>query len=143
MKKTRKEFSATAQTPDDLSAIAQEILEACVSRKIFAFYGTLGAGKTALIRELCKLSGVTDDLSSPTFAIVNEYTGERTVYHIDLYRLEKQQEALEIGIMEYLESGELCFVEWPQLISDWLPDDSVTVDIDVATDQSRNIKVAY
>ena len=132
-----------ADNPADLPRIASVILKTCASLKIFAFYGSLGAGKTALIRALCGHLGIEDDLSSPTFAIVNEYIGERTVYHIDLYRLEKQTEVLEIGMEEYLHSDEFCLIEWPQIIAELLPTETVHVSIDVRPDHSRLITVSH
>lgn len=112
---------------------------------IFAFNGEMGAGKTTFIMALCRALGVGDDLAgSPSFALINEYRSDTTaelIYHFDLYRLEKLEEALEIGVEDYFDSGALCLLEWPERIADILPDDTVTVDITVNPDQSRTLTV--
>ncbi len=110
---------------------------------VYAFYGDMGAGKTTFINALCRRLGVEDDVTnSPSFAIINEYRSDTTaelIYHFDLYRLEDIDEALEIGVEDYFDSGALCFLEWPERIADILPDDTVRVDIKVNDDDSRDI----
>ena len=132
-----------ARTPADLPEIAKRMWDACGSRSIFAFYGNLGAGKTALIRAICQLLGIEGEVSSPTFAIVNEYLGEKPVYHIDLFRLDKSIEATGIGIEEYLNGESLCFIEWPELIEELLPEGTVRVAVEPYEDESRKISITY
>ena len=98
---------------------------------VVAFYGSMGAGKTTLIKNLCHRMGVTDEVNSPTFAIVNEYVTEEgePVYHFDFYRIKKMEEAYDIGYENYFYSGYLCLIEWPELIEPLLPDTYLRVDI--------------
>ena len=122
----------------DLSALesaASEFLEQCSGKKKFAFYGNLGAGKTTFIKAVCKQLGVNSNMSSPTFALVNEYEGRQTVYHLDLYRLKDEEEALDMGIEHYLYSDTFCFVEWPEVIENILPAEMLKVEIAVNGDQ--------
>ena len=109
---------------------------------IFAFYGHMGAGKTTFIKAICEELGVKDVITSPTFAIVNEYTdgqGE-PVYHFDFYRIKKQEEVYDIGFEDYVESGSVCLMEWPELIEDILPADTVKVSIIEQPDGSRLVE---
>lgn len=110
---------------------------------VYAFYGDMGAGKTTFIAELCRALGVDDDdMSSPSFSIINEYRSSTTaelIYHFDLYRLENQEEAYDIGVEDYFDSGALCLLEWPERIEDMLPDDTVKVMVRVNDDDSREI----
>lgn len=100
----------------------------------------MGAGKTTLIKALCGALGSNDNITSPTFAIVNEYVGaDRKIYHFDFYRLKSQSEALDLGSDEYFYSGDYCFIEWPEKIPDILPDKFVTINIQVLPDNSRQI----
>ena len=110
--------------------------------KVFAFYGKMGAGKTTFIKAICEALGVKDVINSPTFAIVNEYeagNGE-PIYHFDFYRIKKEQEVLDIGYEDYVYSGNLCFMEWPELIEDLLPDDVVKVTIEEQEDGTRTVR---
>lgn len=111
---------------------------------VIAFYGPMGAGKTTLIKDLCHRMGVTDEVNSPTFAIVNEYVtveGE-SVYHFDFYRIKKLEEAYDIGYENYFYSGNLCLIEWPELIEPLLPEQYLRVDIRLgATDDERIINI--
>ncbi|MBQ9190459.1 MAG: tRNA (adenosine(37)-N6)-threonylcarbamoyltransferase complex ATPase subunit type 1 TsaE [Bacteroidaceae bacterium] len=107
------------------------------SSRIFAFYGKMGAGKTTFITAVCRELGVTEPVTSPTFAIVNEYQSSPTgglqgtsIYHFDFYRIRRPEEAYDIGFEDYLDSGVPCFIEWPELIEDLLPADTVRVTID-------------
>lgn len=112
---------------------------------VIAFYGSMGAGKTTLIKDLCHRMGVTDEVNSPTFAIVNEYVTEEgeSVYHFDFYRIKKLEEAYDIGYENYFYSGNLCLIEWPELIEPLLPERYLRVDIRLgATDDERIINVA-
>lgn len=110
---------------------------------VYAFNGPMGAGKTTFIRALVRALGVNDDeASSPSFSIINEYRSDTTaelIYHFDLYRLESVEEALEIGVEDYFDSGALCLLEWPERIEALLPDDTVIVDIAVNPDESRTL----
>lgn len=121
----------------DLPGVAQQLLSSCTDKKIFAFLGEMGAGKTTLIGAMCRLLGVKEQVSSPTFAIVNEYRGIERIYHIDLYRLKTIEEALEIGMEEYLSGNDYCFIEWPQLIERLLPPGIARVSIDVVNQSER------
>ncbi len=128
---------------DELPRAAQRLLEQLPEGRVVAFYGEMGAGKTTLIREMCRQLGVQDDVNSPTFSIVNEYrTGEGgIVYHFDFYRLEKPEEALDFGVEEYFYSGRRCLVEWPERIGSLLPETADRVYIRVNDDGSREMTV--
>ena len=123
----------------DLDRAAREFLRQTEGVSVYAFYGSMGAGKTTFISAVCRVLGVEDEVASPTFTIVNEYlTGDgRPVYHFDFYRIEKISEALDIGYEEYMDSGELCFMEWPEKIEPILPDDALKVCISENADGSR------
>lgn len=123
----------------DLPGAAQEILSYCTDKRIFAFTGEMGTGKTTLIAALCKVLKVKEQVSSPTFALVNEYSGSRKIFHLDLYRLKTIEEAIDIGIEEYLSGNEYCFIEWPQLIEPLLPPASVHISIEAINEQERII----
>ena len=113
---------------------------------VYAFYGKMGAGKTTFINALCKQLGVSDVTNSPSFAIINEYRSDTTaelIYHFDCYRLEKEEEAVDLGAEDYFDSGTLCFIEWPERIDGLLPDDTVRVDITVNEDDSRTLKMTF
>ena len=126
-------------SPDSLPEAARQFIDAMGSARVFAFYGAMGAGKTTFIKALCEALGVTDQVTSPTFAIVNEYQGRETVYHFDFYRIKRLEEAYDLGFEEYCYSGRLCLIEWPELIEELLPDDTVRVTIDVLPDGSRTV----
>ena len=125
----------------DLDRAAREFLRQTEGVSVYAFYGSMGAGKTTFISAVCRVLGVEDEVASPTFTIVNEYlTGDgRPVYHFDFYRIEKISEALDIGYEEYMDSGELCFMEWPEKIEDILPEDTLKVHIEEQPDGSRAV----
>jgi tRNA threonylcarbamoyladenosine biosynthesis protein TsaE len=126
----------------ELDNAASEILTFDANYRIFLFYGEMGAGKTTLIKSLCKQLGTSDNVTSPTFAIVNEYTGAKSnIYHFDFYRLKNQSEAMDIGFEEYVYSGNYCFIEWPEKIPDLLPLHYVTVKIQALDANSRSITV--
>ena len=126
----------------DLDRAAGEFLEEIGDNKIIALYAPMGAGKTTFTTALCKRLGVVEDaVSSPTFAIVNEYrtaSGE-PMYHFDFYRIAKLQEAVDIGFFDYIDSGDLCIMEWPENIEDILPEETLRVSIKVLPDESRVI----
>ncbi|MBQ3722836.1 MAG: tRNA (adenosine(37)-N6)-threonylcarbamoyltransferase complex ATPase subunit type 1 TsaE [Bacteroidales bacterium] len=125
---------------DRIDAAAEEFLNQLGERRIVAFYAPMGAGKTTFTNAVCRALGVRDDaVSSPTFAIVNEYRtrdGE-PVYHFDFYRINKIAEALDIGFFDYIDSGCLCLMEWPENIEDLLPEETLRVSISVAPDGAR------
>ena len=129
----------------DLAAAAQTFVENMGDETVYAFYGEMGAGKTTFINALTRALGVEDDIvNSPSFSIVNEYRSDTTaelIYHFDLYRIESLDEAMDIGIEDYFDSGALCLLEWPERISEMLPDDTVPVTITVNDDGSRTITV--
>lgn len=118
---------------------ARLFVEAIGDRTVFAFFGGMGAGKTTFIKAVCQQMGVTEDMvSSPTFAIVNEYEGSRgSIYHFDFYRIRQISEAVNMGFDDYLYSGNLCFIEWPELVEPLLPEDTVRVTIEEQPDGSR------
>lgn len=129
-------------TINDISAAAKDFIAAMDGNTVFAFYGKMGAGKTTFIKAVCQELGVTDVINSPTFAIVNEYLdGEgNPIYHFDFYRIKREQEVLDIGYEDYVYSGCLCFMEWPELIEDLLPTDAVRITITQQEDGSRVIE---
>lgn len=130
--------SYTCQTPGELPPIACRLIEVHKDNRIFAFHGEMGAGKTTFIKTICDCLNVSDTVTSPTFAIVNEYLTEDSgsVYHFDLYRIKSWTEMLEIGYEDYFYSGNYCLLEWPEKIVNLLPEETVHVDIVVSQDGS-------
>ena len=116
---------------DDLPRAASVFLEHKGPASVVAFYGSMGAGKTTFITAVCKALGVRDVVNSPTFTLVNEYRdgADRPVYHFDFYRICRLSEALDIGVFEYFDSGALCLIEWPEMIEELLPEDTLKVRI--------------
>jgi tRNA threonylcarbamoyladenosine biosynthesis protein TsaE len=136
-------FPLIIKDTGELSKVARKLLSIIENSKVIAFYGTMGAGKTTLIRTLCQAMGITDTVNSPTFALVNEYhkpSGE-PVYHFDFYRIKKPEEAFDLGYEEYFFSRHLCLIEWPELISSLLPDDTLHLYIKVKDDGTRVISL--
>ena len=144
------------QDIEHIREAAREFIEHIGERRVFAFYGKMGAGKTTFVKAICEELGVEDVITSPTFAIVNEYTtspnpsqggelsfspwgrlGEVPIYHFDFYRIKKLEEVYDMGYEDYFYSGALCFIEWPELIEDVLPEDAVRVNIEEQPDGSR------
>jgi tRNA threonylcarbamoyladenosine biosynthesis protein TsaE len=127
----------------DIRAAARQFVSQMPAGNVFAFYGEMGAGKTTFIKALCQELGVVEEVTSPTFAIVNEYEATATtppvIYHFDFYRIKKVEEAYDIGFDDYIDSGALCFIEWPEMIEELLPEDATRVDIVVADDGSRTV----
>ena len=131
----------TIQGIEDIDRAAEEFLRKIGDRKLVAFFAPMGAGKTTFTTAICRALGVTDPVGSPTFAIVNEYMradGE-PMYHFDFYRINKLSEAMDIGLEDYLYSGCLCIMEWPENIEELLPEDTLRVDILVHPDGSRTL----
>lgn len=130
-------------SPRDLQRAARQFISLIGTHTVFAFYGNMGAGKTTFIKEICETLGVSENITSPTFAIVNEYITEDTksIYHFDCYRLKDINEAWDFGADDYLYSGNLCFIEWPEKIESLLPDDCVSVIIDVLPDETRKVTI--
>lgn len=129
---------------DELDATAVSILSFASHSRVFLFYGDMGAGKTTLIKSLCKALGVADNISSPTFAIVNEYrAANNTIYHFDFYRLKTETEAMDMGFEEYLYSGSYCFIEWPEKVPELLPENYISVNIQVVANGARYITVKH
>ncbi len=119
---------------------AREFIQHIGEHRVFAFYGEMGAGKTTFIKAICEELGVEDVITSPTFAIVNEYTSsDGPIYHFDFYRIKKLEEVYDMGFEDYFYSGALCFIEWPELIEDVLPEDAVKVQIKEEEDGTRAI----
>jgi tRNA threonylcarbamoyladenosine biosynthesis protein TsaE len=128
---------------ENIATAADAIISQSGSAKVFLFHGEMGAGKTTLIKALCKALGVADNISSPTFSIVNEYLiAKGKIYHFDFYRLKNQAEAMDMGCEEYFYSGEYCFIEWPEKIPDLLPDSYLDISIDIIAADSREIHIA-
>ncbi len=129
----------TISSLENIQEAAREFASRIASARVVAFYGSMGAGKTTFIKALCMVMGVEDVITSPTFALVNEYTdgGGSPVYHFDFYRIKRLEEVYDMGYEDYFYSGNLCLLEWPELVEDILPDDTVRVNISVQPDGSR------
>jgi len=133
------------QDLEHIAQAAREFIAHIGQHTVFAFYGQMGAGKTTFIKAVCEELGVKDVITSPTFAIVNEYTAttpppavaSSLIYHFDFYRIKRLEEVYDMGYEEYFDSGALCFIEWPELIDELLPDDAVRVTIEEQADGSR------
>lgn len=136
------EHSIVIRSLDSIDAAAGEFLRQIGNHRIIAFYGRMGAGKTTFTTALCRVLGVREDaVSSPTFAIVNEYSSAsgEPVFHFDFYRITKIAEALDIGFYDYIDSGCLCFMEWPENIEELLPEETLKVSISVSADDVRTV----
>ena len=132
----------TISSLDAINEAAKQFVAAMGSNRVFAFYGKMGAGKTTFIKALCTELGVDDVITSPTFAIVNEYTaGDGSpIYHFDFYRIKKLDEVYDMGYEDYFYNGGLCLIEWPELIASLLPEDAVEVHIAEQPDGTRTIE---
>jgi tRNA threonylcarbamoyladenosine biosynthesis protein TsaE len=126
---------------EDIKQAAKQFVEGMGENTVFAFYGKMGAGKTTFIKAVCEELGVDDTVTSPTFAIVNEYEAAngRPIYHFDFYRIKKVSEAYDMGCEEYFYSGHPCFIEWPELIEEVLPEETVNVTIEALPDGERRL----
>ena len=126
---------------NELVKVAEAVVESLNGRSVVALDAPMGAGKTTLVSRIAAYLGAEDDVTSPTFAIVNQYEGKRTIYHFDMYRIERIEEALDFGSEEYLSSGELCLVEWPEKIEAILPEDTMVVKIEILSDTARRFVI--
>lgn len=137
------EKSFIINSVDELSQVSELLISWREKSNIIAFYGPMGAGKTTLIKNLCHKLGVTDEVNSPTFALVNEYPTpiEDSIFHFDFYRIKKLEEVYDIGYEDYFYSGRLCLLEWPELIDPLMPDHFIKVEIALGdSDNARKIK---
>lgn len=127
---------------DNIHAATKQFVDNMGTSKVFAFYGKMGAGKTTFIKAICEVFGVDDVITSPTFAIVNEYTAASgtPIYHFDFYRIKKIEEVYDMGYEDYFYSNNLCFLEWPELIENLLPGDAVRVTIREEEDGTRTVE---
>ncbi len=134
-------FSIRINSVDELPQVAEAFLNNFKSERIFAFYGKMGAGKTTFIKALCRAMGSKDNITSPTFALVNEYDCDlpEKILHFDFYRIKDISEAMDIGLDDYLDSGNYCFMEWPELVDRLLPDNLVEVKIEAISATERQI----
>ena len=137
---------------NDLGSIreaARQFIAQIGEHKVFAFYGSMGAGKTTFVKAICEELGVEDVITSPTFAVINEYSlstihdprSTDTIYHFDFYRIKKIEEVYDMGYEDYFYSGALCFIEWPELIEELLPEDAVKVSITENADGTRTVSL--
>jgi tRNA threonylcarbamoyladenosine biosynthesis protein TsaE len=127
----------------EISAAAQEIVDFCQHERIWIFKGRMGAGKTTFIKEIARLMGVGDLVSSPSFSIINEYINDQgqSFYHFDFFRVNQQEEAFELGVEEYFYSGNYCWIEWPEKISDYIPEKFALISIEVGNNDKREISL--
>jgi len=127
-----------------LLSAAKELLKYTGAKKLLAFYGTMGAGKTTFIKAICEVLDVMDIVTSPTFTLVNEYSTSQgeALYHIDFYRIKKQEEVFDFGIEEYFSGDSYCFMEWPELIEEILPPETVKIRITVDDDEQRILSIS-
>ena len=129
---------------EDITSAAQRFVDEMGEKRVFAFYGKMGAGKTTFIKAICEALGVKDVVASPTFAIVNEYADAagNPIYHFDFYRIKNLREAYDIGCEDYFYSGFPCFIEWPELIEELLPEDTTKISVQVLENESRTVTIA-
>ena len=132
----------TIHNIEELPSVAEEFINEMGGKRIFALHGEMGAGKTTFIKAVCEALGVTDVINSPTFAIVNEYKAKNGVpiFHFDFYRIRNIEEVFDLGYEEYFNSNAICFIEWPELIENLLPDECANIYITVENDGTRIIR---
>lgn len=136
----------TIDSTSDLGRAARDFIALMGDNTVFAFYAPMGTGKTTFIKAVCEELGVSDVINSPTFSIINEYRSDQTgelIYHFDCYRLEQLSDALSLGAEDYLQSGALCFIEWPEVIEDILPVDTVRVTLEELEGGARKLTARY
>lgn len=133
----------TIQQPEFIKSTASQILDDHPFARVFLLQGAMGAGKTTLIRSFCEILEVIDNVSSPTFSIINEYqmSNGHPLYHFDLYRLKNREELLATGAIDYIDSGNYCFVEWPEIAASFFPPEAVVLQISVEDSGNRILKV--
>jgi tRNA threonylcarbamoyladenosine biosynthesis protein TsaE len=134
-------FSRKVISINDLQNVANELIRTFSTDRVFAFYGKMGAGKTTFIQSICRVLGTADNVTSPTFALINEYNTDQldSIFHFDFYRIKELEEAYDLGYEDYIYSGSYCLIEWPEMIEPLLPDNIVEVRIEVQDDESRVI----
>ena len=132
----------TIKSLDTIQEAAKEFINRMGEGKVFVFYGKMGAGKTTFIKALCETLGVKDVITSPTFSLINEYTDGKgnSIYHFDFYRIKKLEEVYDMGYEDYFYSGNLCLLEWPELIEEILPENVIKVTIEEQADGTRKLK---
>lgn len=140
-----KEYNITINGIEDYPQAAREFVKLLDKGRIFAFYGKMGSGKTTFIKSICEELGVEDTINSPTFAIVNEYEDreQNTIYHFDFYRIKSLEEVYNMGYEEYLYGDAICFMEWPELIEELLPEETVKVFVEENENGSRSVKIIF
>lgn len=139
-KQDAQSMTLTITSIETIQETVKEFINAIGKHRVIAFYGKMGAGKTTFIKALCEELGVCDVITSPTFAIVNEYSAAgENIYHFDFYRIKKIEEVYDMGYEDYMYSGDLCLIEWPELIEDLLPEDTLRVTIEQNADNTRTI----
>ena len=140
-----KDKTYFAHAIDDLSEIGREIVPIIQQYPIVAFYGSMGVGKTTFIKVLCQEMAVEDIVSSPSFAIINQYLtkGGQPIFHFDFYRLRNEEELFDLGFEDYFYSGDICFLEWPEKIENYLPDERLNIFLNEMADGSREIRVSH
>ena len=134
-------FSEKITSIEGLKSVAEKLIARFPENRVFAFYGKMGAGKTTFIQSICKSLGSDDNVTSPTFALINEYNTAdlSSIFHFDFYRIEDIEEAFDLGYEDYIYSGDYCFIEWPEMIEPLLPENIVKVNIETQEDESRLI----
>lgn len=138
-----KEYTITINGIEDYPQAAREFVKLLDRGRIFAFYGKMGSGKTTFIKSICEELGVEDSINSPTFAIVNEYEdcNQNTIYHFDFYRIKSIEEVYNMGYEEYFYGDAICFMEWPELIEELLPEETVKVFVEETEGGARSVKI--
>lgn len=140
-----KEHTIKITGLEDYPQAAREFISQMQGARIFAFYGKMGSGKTTLIKSICEELGVEDSINSPTFAIVNEYEDreQRTIFHFDFYRIKSLEEVYNMGYEEYVYSDAICFMEWPELIEELLPEETTKVYIEENSEGEREVRILF
>ncbi len=140
-----KEHTIRIKGLEEYQQAAREFISQMQGARIFAFYGKMGSGKTTLIKSICEELGVEDSINSPTFAIVNEYEDRehRTIFHFDFYRIKSLEEVYNMGYEEYVYSDAICFMEWPELIEELLPEETTKVYIEENGQGEREVRILF
>lgn len=138
-----KEYTIRINGIEEYPQAAREFVKLLDKGRLFAFYGKMGSGKTTFIKSICEELGVEDTINSPTFAIVNEYEdrSQNTIYHFDFYRIKSLEEVYNMGYEEYLYGDAICFMEWPELVEELLPEETVKVFVEELEDTTRSVKI--